>query len=72
MTTIKSNEVSNWIFNKCPVTDIWRTAKKEHYNDMFNDFSSKNVLRSSSINTLIELITKFEGDISKINEYVRK
>ncbi len=58
--------ISDWIFNF--YEGSWRAAKREHYKDLFNDYSSPNVISSSKMETLLQLIEISGGDIDKINE----
>lgn len=59
-----------WIYTE---TDMWRAVEKEHSNDLLNDYSSENVIKSKDINTLIALINKHEGLSGKeINQLYTK
>lgn len=69
---MENEEVTNWVFNKCSVTDSWRAAKKEHYNDICNSFGSSNVIKSRDINVLIELINKTNGNIPEMNKLMKR
>lgn len=56
----------DWIFRFNPMDDHWYAAKRDHHGDLFSNIKSENVLKSSSINTLIEIITKTEGNVNNI------
>jgi len=60
------NYLQNWIFTYNPYIKQWCGAEREHIKDLFNNFDSKNVLRSSKIETLEALIVKNKGNINKI------
>lgn len=49
---------------------MWNATKRETYRDLFNDSSSKNVITSSKIETLIDLINRTNGNIVKMNKLV--
>lgn len=66
-----NKESSNWVFNQCSVSGIWKGVHRDNYADMFNDFNSPNVIKSKQINTLIELIDKTDGDIFKMNKLAK-
>lgn len=68
---MENQEVSNWVFNLCPVTNSWRAVKREHYNDICNSFGSSNVIKSKDINVLIELINKTNGNIPEMNKLMK-
>lgn len=62
----------DWVFRFNPLDKSWYAARREHYNDLFSDISSKNLLKSSSIKTLTEIINKTDGDVKKINSLLKK
>jgi hypothetical protein len=53
-----------WLFHYNHYTKKWNAFKREDYLDVFN--GKKSPISSSSINTLIEIIEKTKGDISKL------
>lgn len=60
------NNLYDWVFNYNPYTDKWRAAKRDNYTDLFSKSLEDTVLSSSRIETLVELITKTDGDRVKI------
>lgn len=62
--------IHNWIFNFNEYTQKWSAVTRDNYFDLFN--GCKDCLKSSNINTLIELINKTNGDDNKIKELLNK
>lgn len=58
----------DWVFSYNPYTRKWRAAKRENYNELFS--GGDTIISSSSIDTLIEIIIKTGGDISKADKLV--
>lgn len=52
------NNLESWVFTFNTYERLWCATKRENYIDLFNDYKSKNVIRNSNINTLIEVISK--------------
>jgi hypothetical protein len=52
------DKLNNWLFNYCSTTNLWRAVKRDESHLMFNDYLNPNVLKSTEITTLIELIVK--------------
>lgn len=78
MEKIKKNKINimkevfnDWVFHFNPYSQMWNAAKRENYNDLFNNASSKNVITSSKIDTLIHLIQITDGNISKMNKLAK-
>jgi hypothetical protein len=59
-----------WLFHYNHYSEKWNAFKREDYVDVFN--GKKKPLASSSINTLIEIVEKTEGDVSKLKIENRK
>lgn len=61
------NEVFNqYIFHYSPYEECWKSCKREHYLELFSNNESKNVLKSTKIDTLIGIINKTNGDLTKL------
>lgn len=69
---MENEALYDWIFRYNCHDKSWYAAKRENYNDLFSDLSSKNILKSSSIKTLAEIINKTDGNIKKINSLLKK
>lgn len=64
------DKLHDWVFNYNSYTNKWNTAKREHYNDLFSNSQSNNVLSASDINVLMDLIIKTNGEPDKINKLI--
>lgn len=60
----------NWVFNFNTYTNLWGATTRENYQALFND-RKQGVVQSKSINTLIELIGKTNGDNLKIEKLLK-
>lgn len=63
------NKMSNknlyqWLFHYNHLSEKWNAFKREDYVDVFN--GKKKPLSSSKIDTLIEIIEKTNGDVTKL------
>lgn len=59
-----------WVVNYSPHSKTYRAAKREHYNELFSNINSGNILSSSSFDTLEEVIMKTNGDPQKISKLI--
>jgi hypothetical protein len=55
----------DWVFHFNPYASMWHATTRDNYPSLFN--GGKNILKSSSIDTLISLINKTNGDEKKLN-----
>ena len=62
--------LNEWVFHFNPFTKTWAAIHRSDYLEYWNNQKSKKVLRSSKIETLIELLVKGDGDIKTINKLV--
>lgn len=51
----------NWVFNYNPYVKKWAAIPRDMYNEYWNNNDAPSILRSSSIETLLEIINKTEG-----------
>lgn len=58
----------NWVFIYNVHTENWQATLRDNYNMLYSDIGNSKVLKSSNIDTLIELIIKTDGDIKKIKK----
>lgn len=65
-------KLQGWIFTYNSYTEKWMAAKRENYTKLFSDMSSSDVLKSSSFNTLQELIIRTGGDQTKLKRLVNE
>jgi hypothetical protein len=66
------NSLYDWIFRYNSYTNNWCAANRNDYNDLFSNVNSDRVLKSSSIETLVEIINKINGDINNIESILNK
>ena len=64
-----NEELHNWLFHYNPYVKYWAAFRREDANDYFNG-KLQNVLVSKKQNTLVEIITKTEGDPKKIKKLI--
>lgn len=66
------NYLEDWVFHYNIHIDKWAAIPRDNYHDYWNDFSNPNIIRSSKIETLLELLHKTKGDASLIDELLVK
>lgn len=54
-----------WVFVYNPYISKWMAAERGDTNDLYNDHTSQNVLRSSQITTLLSLLSKHKHKTAK-------
>jgi len=62
----------DWLFHYNPYTKKWAAFPKDLKNEYFINYNHPSVIRSSSINTLIELLQRTEGDTDKLEKLANK
>lgn len=62
----------DWVFHFNPFTQTWAAIPRDKYIHYWSDASLKEVLRSNSINTLIDILYKTQGDLAKIAKLIRE
>ena len=60
----------DWLFHFNHYTKMWAAFRREDSNDYFSNADNPNlkVYKSTKIETLIEILIKFECDIKKIDK----
>jgi hypothetical protein len=66
------NSLYDWVFRYNSYTNNWCATNRDNYNLLFSNTNSDKILKSSSIETLIEIINKIDGDITKIESILNK
>jgi hypothetical protein len=51
----------NYVFHLNPYTKKWAAVPRELYNEYWNDYNTKGIIKSSSISTLLEILYKTHG-----------
>lgn len=59
-------ELQQYVFHFNPFNKTWYAIPRDKYTDYWSDSNTKGVLKSSKIQTLIELISKGDTFIKKI------
>ena len=52
----------NWVFHFNPYTKKWAAIPRDLYTQYWDEYELEGVIRSKSIDTLIEIIEKTEGE----------
>jgi hypothetical protein len=69
---MKNNDYLNdWVFHFNPYTEMWAAIPKDHYQDYWNDYAHADILRSTHLNTLIDLLHKSKGDVEMIHSLTK-
>lgn len=63
-------DLTQWVFI-CDRNGIWKCAKRENYRELHNYHNSDKVMRASSVDVLIDLIQRTDGDPKKLEELVK-
>lgn len=58
----------NWMFHYNAHRKQWETTTREFYPEIFSNASSKNIIRSTKIETLVALIQRDKGDLNAIKQ----
>jgi len=64
------SNLHNWVFNYNAYKMEWAAVERDHYPLLFSNRTSPLVLRSSRFETLVEIVTKTNGDRKKINKLI--
>jgi hypothetical protein len=51
----------DWVFHYNPVNRVWNAIPRSKYSEYWNDISCKDVLKSTQISTLTDLIIKLNN-----------
>ena len=65
-----SSYLYDWLFHYNPYSEVWAAVPRETYNEYFDNYNHPSVIRSTNINTLIELIHKAKGDIKNLEKII--
>jgi hypothetical protein len=61
----------DWVFHYNSINEQWAAIPRDKYAEYWNDYSTSYVLRSNSINTLLDLLHLCKGDITQLNELLK-
>jgi hypothetical protein len=62
--------LNDWVFHFNAYTKNWAAIPRETYNEYWNDYKNAGVIRSKSINTLLELLHKSKGSVDAIEHII--
>lgn len=65
-----NNVLHDWVFHYNTYTNKWEGATRDNYHNIFSS-NKEGVIRSSRIETLINLIERTNGDIAKMNKLAK-
>jgi hypothetical protein len=65
---IGDDHLFNWVFHFNPHTSLWTAIPRDLYTDYWSNYDIKGVLRSKSINTILELLQRSKGDLDLIDQ----
>jgi hypothetical protein len=73
MANSNKENLYGWVFVFNPYQDVWMAAKRENYIQLFSgaEKTSDDVLKSKNIMTLVELISRTDGDTIKIDKLLK-
>lgn len=66
------NSCYNYVFHYNGYVGLWAAIPRDVYNDYWSDSNTPGVIRSRSIQTLVEILYKTQGDPSLIEQLTRE
>lgn len=54
----KKDSLYNWVFHYNPMNGLWNAMHRDHYNEYWSKMDSEFVIKSTQIDTLVDLILK--------------
>lgn len=61
----------DWVFHYNHSNHTWAAIPRDKYNEYWNDYDLPEVIRSSSIHTLLDLLHRTKGDKEQIQKLVK-
>jgi hypothetical protein len=61
----------DWVFHYNNYTNQWAAVPRSLYNEYWDKYDLPGIIRSSKIETLLELLHKTKGDVDLLNEIVK-
>jgi hypothetical protein len=62
--------LNDWVFHFNSFTEQWAAIPRDSYDEYWNDYKNASVLRSKSLNTLLELLHKAKGSTGVIEHII--
>lgn len=63
---MKNEHIDGWVFTYSPHDEKWKAVNRDNYSKLWSDVNNEAVIKSSKVETLIEIITKGQGDLKTI------
>jgi hypothetical protein len=60
--------LDDYVFHYSSLTDQWSAIPREYYTQYWSNYNMKNIIRSRSFNTLLDIIHKTKGDLNDLNK----
>jgi hypothetical protein len=57
----------NWIFHYNPISKVWNAIPRDKYNDYWNNINCDDIIKSTQISTLVDLIIKMNNSNLDLN-----
>ncbi len=67
---MKKEFMNDWLFHYNPYTEVWSAFYRQDMVSYFNGEKPQSLLQSNKHATLLELISKGEGDPKKIKKLI--
>jgi hypothetical protein len=64
--------MNDWLFHYNPYTKIWSAFHRQDMVKYFNGEKTSTIIQSNKQSTLVEIITKSEGDLKKIKKFINE
>ena len=64
----KQHCLYNWVFHFNAHTQLWNAIPRDLQTEYWSDSSLSGVLKSKHLNTLLDLLQRFDGDAEAIKE----
>jgi hypothetical protein len=61
----------DWVFHFNHYNNTWAAIPRDMYKQYWDNYNLPGIIRSSKIETLLELLHKSKGDIDLLNEMVK-
>ena len=63
---MKNEHIDGWVFTYSPHDEKQKAVNRDNYSKLWSDVNNEAVIKSSKVETLIEIITKGQGDLKTI------
>lgn len=67
---MEQSYLNDWVFHFSTFTEQWAAIPRDAYNEYWNDYKNAGVLRSKSINTLLDLLHKAKGSSDVVEQII--